>query len=501
MPTLYTALKARHGELPKVSGPAQPDISTEGTQHAIRSLISMGPRFRDLRPSLRLRPTRQNSVLILGAGLAGLSAAYELHHAGYAVTVLEAQHRLGGRVKSLDDVVPRKNVEAGGELIGANHPLWNAYAHHFRLRFSKVEEGGNAPIRLNGRLLTHKESGELLKEMDGVQKLLTSMSRTIEDPFHPWTASNACEFDSQSLAAWLRKQRNLSPRCRHAVAVMFATDNGVEAGSQSLLGNLAMIAGGGHEKYWTDTERFRCEGGNQQLAECLAEPILDEDKIHFDTQVVEVCQNDDHIQVVAKNGTKHVARDVVLAIPPSVWDRIKFSPRLPRILRPQMGVNVKCLLEFKTEFWRERKLSPNLVTDGPLGLTWHSTEKQSGPGHAIVGFSGGEAAKKCRSWRATARTAKYVKEIDSAYGTIDSHLVDARFINWPSNPWVMASYAFPRPGEVTKCGPLYATGIRNLHFAGEHTCYAFIGYMEGALQSGTAVAKKLLERDHQDLME
>ena len=66
-------------------------------------------------------------VVVIGAGFSGLTAAYELSRAGYQVTVVEARGRVGGRVVSLANVVPGKNVEGGGELIGSNHPTWVAY--------------------------------------------------------------------------------------------------------------------------------------------------------------------------------------------------------------------------------------------------------------------------------------------------------------------------------------------------------------------------------------
>src|SRR5215510_7597074 len=66
-------------------------------------------------------------VIVVGAGLAGLACGHELHSAGYAVTVIEARNRVGGRVLTLRGLVPGKTVEGGGELIGANHPTWIAY--------------------------------------------------------------------------------------------------------------------------------------------------------------------------------------------------------------------------------------------------------------------------------------------------------------------------------------------------------------------------------------
>ena len=68
-------------------------------------------------------------------------------------------------------------------------------------------------------------------------------------------------------------------------------------------------------------------------------------------------------------------------------------------------------------------------------------------------------------------------------------------MNWPSDRWAKASYSFPAPGQVTAHGPVFFKGLGRLHFAGEYTCYAFPGYMEGALQSGARLANRLGVRD------
>ena len=106
-------------------------------------------------------------VVVVGAGFSGLAAAYELSRAGYEVTVVEARNRIGGRVISFSDLVPGKNVEGGGELIGSNHPAWVAYAKQFGLQFLDVsEEDLEAPIILNGKKLTAEESEQLWEEME-----------------------------------------------------------------------------------------------------------------------------------------------------------------------------------------------------------------------------------------------------------------------------------------------------------------------------------------------
>ena len=80
---------------------------------------------------------------------------------------------------------------------------------------------------------------------------------------------------------------------------------------------------------------------------------------------------------------------------------------------------------------------------------------------------------------------------------IDAAFVKSRFMDWPAAAWTRCSYSFPAPGQVTTVGPLLYRGIGDrLHFAGEHACYKFVGYMEGALQSGVAIARRLARRDH-----
>ncbi len=91
-------------------------------------------------------------VLVIGAGFAGLACAFELVSAGYDVKVLEARKRVGGRVLTLNQLIPGKNVEGGGELLGSNHPHVLAYAAKFALEFLDItEEDGSAPMIFDGR--------------------------------------------------------------------------------------------------------------------------------------------------------------------------------------------------------------------------------------------------------------------------------------------------------------------------------------------------------------
>lgn len=434
-------------------------------------------------------------VVVIGAGFSGLTAAYELMQAGYDVTVVEARNRVGGRVVSFGDLVQRKTVEGGGELIGSNHPTWVTYAKRFGLEFLDVteEEDFEFPIVLGGKRLSADESEALWMELEKVVSSINADAARVTDPDRPWTTPDAEALDRRTLRSWVQGAA-ASERCKVAMDAMMTADNGVRTEWQSYLGNLAMIKGHGLEKYWTDSEVYRCKGGNQLLARRLATAIGDA-RILLNSAVDAVTVRDRSVSVRLGNGRVLEAEDVVVTAPAPVWNKIAFDPPLPATLAPQIGINVKCLIAVQNPFWRRAELAPDLLSDGPINMTWHATDGQPGAGTVFTTFSGGPDADTCRAWPAALRVENSLVELAKVYTGIRAAFVRGRFMDWPSDTWVRGSYSFPAPGQVTTMGPMLWNAQSRLRFAGEHTSYAFMGFMEGALHSGALVARSLAERD------
>jgi monoamine oxidase len=442
-------------------------------------------------------PPKKNGlrVGIIGAGFAGLACAYELMSAGYDVTIIEARERLGGRVLSFNDMVPGKNVEGGGELIGSNHPTWVSYAEQLGLEFIDVTESEDAaPIYLNGKRLSEAEEEKLWEEMDAALARMNEDAKAV-DPEQPWLTPNAAALDKRTGKDWIDAQKDVSDLCRTAMWIAQAADNGQDPAKQSYLGNLTQIKGGGVEAYWTESEVYRCKGGNQQLATKLAEKI-GSGRIILGLPVNGINGQRDKMIVTCRDGRTIEFDDVVLAVPPSTWQKIKISPALPAVLGPQMGVNVKYLAAVKKRFWKDIPLAPDSLTDEFLTMTWEGTDNQEGDEGACLNcFSGGPAAQKALDLFKGDRDKRYAELLNALYPGYADQAAKSRFMDWPNEQWTMAGYSFPAPGQVTTVGPLLYKGAGRLHFAGEHASYQFVGYMEGALNSGASLARRIAKRD------
>lgn len=452
-----------------------------------------------LHERLEAAPRREASgkrVLVIGAGFAGLACADELACAGYKVTVVEARGRVGGRVETRDDLVAKKLVEAGGELVGPNQPTWRKYAKRFKLEFLKLPENTTDVIELGGKQLSQAAARKLYEEMRLALRKLNELAAPIP-AYEPWEAEGAEKLDNESLRDWIERQ-SVSDECKTCMAVQFTAINGIVPAWQSFLGVLAIVKGAGLDKFWDETDTLHVKGGCQQLAVKLRESIESRDgKIVTGSPVRAVRIKKDNVEVTFADGTKNTWDDVVLTVPPSVWNKIDFEPALPPGLSTPMADNVKYLAVTQGRPWANIKRSVNALSNGKVQLTWETTAGQGDDGeHAIVAITGGPAADECRSWSGDALHANYRTALDRFWPGFAKASVRGKLYDWLSDPYSRGSYSFPAPGQVTIAGPLLARGLGGrLHFAGEHCCYAFTGWMEGALSSGVSLAARLCERD------
>jgi monoamine oxidase len=215
----------------------------------------------------------------------------------------------------------------------------------------------------------------LYEEMRQGAKSLTRDARPI-NALEPWKSPDAERLDQCSLADAIAALE-VGDLGKRGLAVQFTHNMGLEPARLSYLGVLAVLKGHGLEKYWTETEVFVCQGGNQRLADRLAEG-LGADRLHLRLPIVEIRNRAAGMAARAADGRWHEADDVVLAVPPSVWHKVIIDPPLPANLRPQVGMSVKYLAAMKQRYWLMAHLQPTGLSDGALGMVWEATYKQPG---------------------------------------------------------------------------------------------------------------------------
>jgi len=449
-----------------------------------------------------------NRVAIVGGGFAGLAAAWTLGHFGISSMIFEARSTYGGRVETNKILIPGRLIETGAELIGFNHPMWLALARNFHLGLTVLTgedqyaaAGLEPQFRLRGKAIADPE--KLYEQMAVVFQKISDDARVVTDPFAPWTARGASALDAKSVAEKIAEYARLVPGPRHpllvdAIEFELGNDHVLPAKKQSYLGLLAVVSGGRLGKddvhlegYWTHREDFRCAEGNASLGVNMLEhgkPV----EFHISSPVkkIEIGETDPPVKVTWLDPIQGLlSRNfdaVILAVPPSVWHKITIKPPLPSGREMGLGPAVKYISHVNGRFWIRRGMAPSAVSD-ELGQTWEATENQAlaSRGIALTVFAGGPFVPKTDAKR------HFQSEILKLYP--DYTVTNDHYADWPNTEWIETGYACPKVGQVTTIGKfLSVPHAKRLYFAGEHTCMAYFGYMEGALQSGARAAKALV---------
>ncbi len=432
-------------------------------------------------------------VVVIGGGLAGLMCATTLSDAGYSPLVVEPRLRAGGRVLSFSDLVTGKVVEGGGEFIGANHPTWLALANRFGLELYEVPDDAalSLPMLINGELLDRKAAEKLYEEMAQALSTLTEQAKPINAD-EPWKSEKAAELDAGSVGDWWNAL-TVSDRCKRAIRAQLENDNGAALEKLSLLGMLAMIKGGGLDAYWTESETYRCRGGNQRLATELTATMLGH-RVSYNSTVTKVNLKGLSGTVNTKEGRSINAQQVVLAVPPSVWDGITFDVPLPGPTM-QMGLAIKKLSAVKERYWVKAGRSGESLSDQAPGMTWDATAGLEGDTACLTAFAGGPTAEKAIAEWSTKRETMWREELEKIQPGYAENVTASRELMWPLERLTRAGYSFPAPGQVTTVAKAIREnfGHARLTVCGEHASTKFPGYMEGALESGLRAAQRILE--------
>ncbi|MBL8080029.1 MAG: FAD-dependent oxidoreductase [Anaerolineales bacterium] len=445
---------------------------------------------------------QNNSVIVIGAGMAGLSAAYDLHRAGWHVIVLEARSRVGGRVFSLRNFSNGLVAEGGGEFIDEHHTRMLAYAKEFKLSLGEVgswqgqtEDWGAYEGKAGQQNDISVWGFDLGNEYEKMWAALAELAKHVPDPSHPETAPNAKELDKQSAADWIAQQ-NAHPLARKAFADHIRSEYTCEPEQFSLL-DLARNA----KLYYSDPDfhrsTYRVIGGNDQIPGAIASLLPD---LRFNAEVTSIQNMADQVSVTYKQGdTFHTISSsfAVLAVPLTTARLIEFNPPLPvahhsMVNEVSYGAVTKVLIEYRKRFWKDKAWNGRLATDQHIVQTWEATSHLQGEHGIITAYTGGAPGAKLSALSDEERIKFAVSVIEKVFPGSSDLIENTATVAWVNEPFTRGSYMALAPNQVTTHWQNLFAPMGRLFFAGEHATI-YQGFMEGAAESGQRAARNIME--------
>jgi monoamine oxidase len=499
------ALESRHSAGPRSGGPTRRELIA-GAAVAGAGLALGCDRLKGLLPG-----GAAGEVVVVGAGIAGLTCAYRLSQAGVPVRVFEAQDRVGGRIWSLTDAFPEGQVcELGGELIDTGHEKIRALSAELGLTLDDLSLYAPGLAKdvyyFDGRRYSEEE---VVEAFTPVAERIDAAWETVSGEMVTYREPNGGEaIDQQSIAEWL-DGADCSGWFRKLLDVAYTTEYGLETGDQSAWNFLMMIDSepDPFRVFGDSDERFHVRGGNDQIPRRLAERLGG--RIETGARLEAVAEKSDgDFKLTLRRGASTlevVAERVVLALPFSLLRDVRLDLSLPAVKRKAIdeltyGTNSKLMVGFSDRIWREPQGSRNripgshgsVLTDLPFQLTWEATRMQPGKAGIVTCFTGGERGLALGQGTPAEQSERFARDLERIFpGVAERRLGEARF-HWPSFEFTKGSYASYGVGQWTTICGSEGERVGNLHFAGEHTSLDFQGFMEGGCESGERVADEIL---------
>lgn len=418
-------------------------------------------------------------VIIVGAGLAGLTAAYELVRAGFDVQVFEARERVGGRVQTAF-FGAEQHGELGAEFVDDNHTTLISYANQFNLMLEPAFEfPDDLCYYIDGNFSTPKTLlSQQRASLDYLYQQLDQFLEQLADP-------------NQTLAQWLAAH-SIDP---FACKVLRQQSYGLYAADPEAIGVgfFAYSATSGDRS-------LRIQGGSTQLATAFAHFLGD--RIHLNTPVRRIQQQEQTIAVSLETlqGQVEVFSDwIIVTIPWSVLRHLSIEVPFTQAQREAIahlpyGVSVKTLLQYSKRFWQQSNFGL-VVGDTPYQTVWESTVTQAGEPGILACTSSGTPSRNV-----VGHSVELAQQTVSALypnapkGMSTTGCADATATHdWSADPWSQGSYCYFAPRDLKSWRSDLSYSAGRAIFAGEHTApVKYCGYMEGAIRSGQRAAEQIL---------
>jgi monoamine oxidase len=450
-------------------------------------------------------------VCIVGAGLAGLSAAKTVVAAGKSCVVVEARGRVGGRTLNRS-IGNGEIVEVGGQWVGPTQDTVLALIRELGLQTFKTYNDGDYIFHRNGSNARYTASGPLgavppdIGSVEAFAALSQLDAMAAEVPRDaPWTAARAAEWDSQTFETW--KLANTAtdgarllldlgieavwaaePRDVSLLHVLFYIACAGNASNPGTFERLINTAGGAQES--------RVVGGSQRISIELAKRLGR--RIWLNAPVRRIAQDAGGATVETAGRLRVRAKQVIVTVPPSIIPTIIFDPMLSAqkaqlVQRFPMGSVFKCEAVYDKPFWRDEGLAGQVTSDRePVRIMFDNSPPDGSPG-VLLGFIEGQAARRWSERTAADRRAAVLGCFAAYFGERARNPSQYVEISWANELYTRGCYTgYTPPGVLLDYGDSIRRPHGRIHWAGTETATFWNGYMDGALTSGQRAAREAL---------
>ena len=427
---------------------------------------------------------KDKTAIVIGGGLSGLTAAYELQNKGWQVTLLEAKPSLGGR-----------SGMATSEWIGNDktQPVLNKYVSTFKLSTTPAPEFVRTPgYLIDGEYFSAADLATkqpaTAEAMKRYQKTLDDLARSIDDPQNPAATNTLHALDQINVSSWLDKQ-NLPATARQLINQDIRTHYD-EPSRLSLLyfAQQNRVYRGVSDR---DLRAARLVGGSQVLAQAFVKQIK---VIKTNSPVSAISQDKDGVTVKV-GAVGYQADYVVLAVPLRALNKIQMTPaldaqHLAAIKGTNYGWRDQIMLKFKTPVWESKaRMSGEIYSNTGLGMLWIEPALKGGA-NVVINLSG-DNARVMQAFGDKQVVDQVLIRLHAFYPQARGSFTGYEIRRYSIDPSMGGAYLAFGPGQISKFWRLWERPLQRVAFAGEHTDTLYPGTLEGALRTGQRAASQV----------